>query len=149
MFWLEEGLPTSLQPGTRPCTTLTPSMAEKDGVRIAFGIPGGDQRDQWQLIWFLRMVHFGLGMQAGIDAPLFHTQHFNASFYPRGAKPGVLRVEPSLSEVSITALRARGHLVIVADAWAKGRMTATKREADGMLTDTATSRLMQAYAIGR
>ena len=27
MFWLEEGLPTSLAPGRRPRTTLSPSMA--------------------------------------------------------------------------------------------------------------------------
>ena len=149
MFWLDEGLPTSLKPGARPRTTLTPSMAEKDGVRIAFGTPGGDQQDQWQLIWFLRMVHFGLGMQEGIDAPLFHTAHFQASFYPRDAKPGVLMVEPSLGVAAVDALRARGHLVTVAEPWSIGRMTAAKRDADGMLTAAATPRLMQAYAVGR
>src|SRR3546814_10172671 len=31
MFWLEEGLPSTLRPGRRPRTTLTPSMALKDG----------------------------------------------------------------------------------------------------------------------
>lgn len=149
MFWLDEGLPTSLRPGTRPRTTLTPSMAEKDGVRIAFGTPGGDQQDQWQLIWFLRMVHFGLGMQEGIDAPLFHTTHFQSSFYPRDANAGELVVEPSLGEVSIAALRGRGHLVTVAEPWSVGRLTAARREADGMITAAATPRLMQAYAIGR
>jgi gamma-glutamyltranspeptidase/glutathione hydrolase len=149
MFWLEEGLPSSLNPGTRPRTTLTPSMAEKDGVRIAFGTPGGDQQDQWQLIWFLRMVHFGLGMQEGIDAPLFHTAHFQSSFYPRDAKPGELVVEPSLGDETIAALRAQGHLVTVAEPWSVGRMTAAKREPDGMLTAAATPRLMQAYAVGR
>lgn len=149
MFWLDEGLPTSLRPGTRPRTTLTPSMAEKDGVRIAFGTPGGDQQDQWQLIWFLRMVHFDLGMQEGIDAPLFHTTHFQSSFYPRDANPGELVVEPSLGEASIAALRDRGHLVTVAEPWSVGRLTAARREADGMITAAATPRLMQAYAIGR
>lgn len=149
MFWLDEGLPTSLRPGTRPRTTLTPSMAEKDGVRIAFGTPGGDQQDQWQLIWFLRMVHFDLGLQEGTDAPLFHTTHFQSSFYPRDANPGELVVEPSLGEASIAALRDRGHLVTVAEPWSVGRLTAARREADGMITAAATPRLMQAYAIGR
>lgn len=149
MFWLDEGLPTSLKPGARPRTTLTPSIAEKDGTRIAFGTPGGDQQDQWQLIWFLRMVHFGFGMQEGIDAPLFHTAHFQSSFYPRDAKPGELVVEPSLGEATIAGLRARGHLVTVAEPWSVGRLTAARREADGMLTAAATPRLMQAYAIGR
>ncbi len=31
MFWLEEGLPASLEPGKRPRSTLSPSMAFKDG----------------------------------------------------------------------------------------------------------------------
>lgn len=149
MFWLDEGLPTSLKPRTRPRTTLTPSMAEKDGTRLAFGTPGGDQQDQWQLIWFLRFVHHGVGMQEGIDAPLFHTAHFQSSFYPRDAKPGELVVEPALGEATIAELRARGHLVTVAEPWSVGRMTAARREADGMLTAAATPRLMQAYAIGR
>lgn len=81
MFWLENGLPSSLAPGRRPRTTLTPSLAEKDGRQLVFGTPGGDQQDQWQLIWFLRFVHFGQDMQACMDAPLFHSMHFQGSFY--------------------------------------------------------------------
>ena len=42
MFWLDPGLPTSLAPGRRPRTTLSPSMARApDGTRHAFGTPGG------------------------------------------------------------------------------------------------------------
>ncbi len=149
MFWLEEGLPTSLRPGSRPRTTLTPSIAEKDGTRIAFGTPGGDQQDQWQLIWFLRYVHHGLEMQQGMDAPLFHTAHFQSSFYPREAKPGEIMVEPNFGEAVIDELRARGHKVTVAAEWTVGRLTAARREPDGMLTAAATPRLMQAYAVGR
>ena len=149
MFWLQDGQPLTLRPGARPRTTLTPSMAEKDGARIAFGTPGGDQQDQWQLIWFLRYVHHGLGLQESIDAPLFHSLHFQASFYPRECKPGEMMVEPNLGEATIEALRARGHKVIVAEAWSIGRMTAARRDADGMLTAAATPRLMQAYAVGR
>ena len=35
MFWLEEGLPTSLVPGERPRTTLSPSLALRDGEHRA------------------------------------------------------------------------------------------------------------------
>ena len=35
MAWLDEGLPNSLTPGRRPRTTLTPSLALRDGVRRA------------------------------------------------------------------------------------------------------------------
>ena len=150
MFWLEEGLPTSLAPGRRPRTTLSPSMASFRGApSMAFGTPGGDQQDQWQLILFLRLAHHNMNLQQGIDAPLFHTAHFQSSFYPRATRPGHLMVEPNFGEPVIADLRARGHQVEVADPWTVGRLTATKRDADGLLRAAATPRLMQAYAIGR
>ena len=149
MFWLEEGLPTSLAPGRRPRTTLTPSLAEKDGTQLVFGTPGGDQQDQWQLIWFLRFVHFGLGLQECMDQPLFHSMHFQGSFFPREVKPGEMMIEPNVGEDVIADLRARGHIVTVADPWTVGRLTAAMREPDGMLRAAATPRLMQAYAVGR
>ena len=149
MFWLEDGLPSSLLPGARPRTTLTPTIAEKDGRRIAFGTPGGDQQDQWQLIWFLRFVHHGYGLQQGLDAPLFHSEHFQSSFYPRAARPGEITVEPTFGEAVIEDLRARGHRVTVAAPMTVGRLTAAIREPDGALRAGATPRLMQAYAVGR
>ncbi|WP_299678821.1 gamma-glutamyltransferase family protein [uncultured Roseobacter sp.] len=150
MFWLDEGLPTSLAPGRRPRTTLSPSMAqEPDGTRHAFGTPGGDQQDQWQLILLLRLVHGGLNLQEAIDGPLFHTGHFQSSFYPRGTRPGHLMLEPAFGEAVISDLRARGHDVEVAEPWTVGRLTAASRGPDGMLKAAATPRMMQAYAAGR
>ncbi|MEM6636706.1 MAG: gamma-glutamyltransferase family protein [Pseudomonadota bacterium] len=150
MFWLDEGLPTSLAPGRRPRTTLSPSMADApDGTQHAFGTPGGDQQDQWQLILFLRLVHAGLNLQEAIDAPLFHTSHFQASFYPRATRPAHLMLEPAFGETAIAALRARGHDVEVAEPWTVGRLTAASRTPDGLLKAAATPRLMQAYAAGR
>lgn len=150
MFWLQEGLPTSLSPHRRPRTTLTPSLAEKsDGTRLVFGAPGGDQQDQWQLIWFLRFVHHGLDLQAGLDAPLFHSMHFQSSFFPRQALPGEMTIEPNFGEAAINSLRARGHIVTVAEPWSVGRLTAALRHPDGNLQAAATPRLMQAYAVGR
>lgn len=150
MFWLREGLATSLAPGRRPRTTLSPSMAQApDGTELAFGTPGGDQQDQWQLIYFLRLVHGGLNLQEGIDAPLFNTAHFQSSFYPRGTQPGHLMVEPNFGESVIADLRARGHDVEVAEPWTVGRLTAASRDPRGILRAAATPRLMQAYAAGR
>ena len=150
MFWLDDGLPTSLAPGRRPRTTLSPSMAEApDGTQHAFGTPGGDQQDQWQLILFLRLVHAGLNLQEAIDAPLFHTGHFQASFYPRGTRPGHLMLEPAFGADVIDDLRARGHDIEVAEPWTVGRLTAACRTPKGLLKAAATPRLMQAYAAGR
>lgn len=150
MYWLDEGLPTSLSPGRRPRTTLSPSMAEApDGTRHAFGTPGGDQQDQWQLMLLLRLVHSGMNLQESIDAPLFNTAHFQGSFDPRHVRPGHLMVEPAFGAAEIAELRARGHDVEVAEPWTVGRLTAACRTPDGILKAAATPRLMQAYAVGR
>jgi gamma-glutamyltranspeptidase/glutathione hydrolase len=150
MFWLDDGLASTLRPGARPRTTLTPSLAfHEDGSALAFGTPGGDQQDQWQLIWFLRFVHHGLNLQAGIDAPLFHSQHFQASFFPRQAKPGRMLIEETFGAETISQLKAKGHDVVVSPANTIGRLTAALRHPDGQLQAAATPRLMQAYAIGR
>jgi gamma-glutamyltranspeptidase/glutathione hydrolase len=149
MFWLEEGLPASLAPHKRPRTTLTPSMALRDGKPyIAFGTPGGDQQDQWQPIFFLRHVHYGLNLQETIDQPLFHTEHFPGSFYPRASRPGSLAVEANLPSATIEQLQQKGHNVEVMPEWSIGRLCAASRE-DGVIKAAATPRLMQAYAIGR
>lgn len=150
MFWLDPGLPTSLEPGRRPRTTLSPSMAQgPQGQQLAFGTPGGDQQDQWQLVLFLRLVHGASNLQAAIDAPLFHTGHFQSSFYPRATQPGHLMIEPGFGEAVIADLAARGHRIDIAEPWSVGRLTAAARDRDGMLRAAATPRLMQAYAVGR
>jgi gamma-glutamyltranspeptidase/glutathione hydrolase len=150
MFWLEEGLPSSLAPSKRPRTTLTPTLAFENGEpRLAFGTPGGDQQEQWQLGLFLRRVHHGLNLQEAIDLPLFHTQHFPSSFYPREARPGHMMVEESIGEAALVDLERRGHSVERAPAWTVGRLTAAEKSADGLLRAAATPRLMQAYAVGR
>lgn len=150
MFWLKPGLPTSLAPGKRPRTTLTPSLGLYEGrPTLAFGTPGGDQQEQWQLSFFLRYVHHKMNLQAAIDQPLFHTSHFPGSFYPRTREPGGLMVEGNFSAAVLDSLRARGHKLTVAEPWTIGRLTAARRDADGLLRAAATPRLMQAYAVGR
>lgn len=131
--------------------TRSSEMAEApDGTRYAFGTAGGDRQDQWQLILFLRMVHGRMNLQEAINAPLFHTGHFQASFDPRAAcPPGHLMIEPAFGEPVIQDLRGRGHQVEVAVPWTVGRLTAACRTPDGLLKAAATPRLMKAYAVGR
>jgi gamma-glutamyltranspeptidase/glutathione hydrolase len=149
MFWLDEGLPNSLQPGKRPRTTLTPTLASRDGEPyLAFGTPGGDQQDQWSLLFFLAHAEFGLNLQEAIDAPAFHTTHFPSSFFPRQAQPGRVHVEGRHAPQVIAGLRDRGHDVEVRADWSLGRMSAVAR--DGRLLHAAANpRGMQGYAVGR
>jgi len=97
----------------------------------------------------LRHVHHGLNLQEAIDAPLFHTQHMNSSFFPRTALRGQLVAESNFGIRTLNELRNRGHIINVADEWTVGRLTAAGRSRNGMLKAAATPRLMQAYAIGR
>ena len=150
MFWLDEGLPTSLAPGRRPRTTLSPSMARApDGTRYAFGTPGGDQQDQWQTVFLLHLVHHGMNQQEAIEAPLFHTNHLEASFYPRTLVPLDLVAEPHFPAETLAGLRERGHEVVTAPAWSVGRLTSVSHSTDANVRAAATPRLMQAYAAGR
>ena len=129
MFWLEEGLPSSLAPGKRPRTTLSPGLVLRDGEPwLAYGTPGGDQQEQWALHAFVRHVDRGLDLQAAIDAPEWHTDHLISSFDPRGFAPRSLAVESRFGDEVIADLRRRGHDVNVADAWSLGRVSAVKRE---------------------
>jgi gamma-glutamyltranspeptidase / glutathione hydrolase len=144
-------LPNSLRGNKRPRTTLTPSLAFKGGEPyLAFGTPGGDSQDQWTLNFFLNHAHFDLDLQAGIDAPTWHTTHFPSSFYPREAHPGQLLVEGRMDDSVVAELRHRGHEVIVGDDWSLGRVSAAGIDDDtGLLKAAANPRGMQGYAVGR
>jgi gamma-glutamyltranspeptidase/glutathione hydrolase len=150
MFWLRPGLPASLGPRRRPRTTLSPSMALRDGrAWMAWGTPGGEQQDQWSLIMFLRMVHHRLGIQRAIDAPSFHTEHWPSSFWPRAARPGKLVLEGRYAADVLATLTARGHLAELGEPWSEGRLSAARREPDGQMFAGANPRGMQGYAVGR
>jgi gamma-glutamyltranspeptidase / glutathione hydrolase len=150
MFWLEEGLPNSLEPRKRPRTTLSPTMAARDGEPyLALGTPGGDQQDQWTLHVFLAHVHFGMNLQESVDAPNHHTDAFPSSFYPRETVPRHVAVEDRAGDKTMEGLRERGHDVEVSGPWTLGRVSAVSRSRDGELRAGANPRGMQGYAVGR
>ncbi|GAB3518351.1 gamma-glutamyltransferase family protein [Arthrobacter monumenti] len=151
MAWLEEGLPNTLSPGKRPRTTLSPTLVCKDGEPVlAFGSPGGDQQDQWQLHFLLNHLLGGMNLQEAIDAPSFHSTHFPSSFFPHEHQLGVVLIEQRVGDEVLTALKARGHRVARAGDWEIGRLCAVSREPEtGMLHAGANPRGMQGYAVGR
>jgi gamma-glutamyltranspeptidase / glutathione hydrolase len=149
MFWLEEGKPASLAPRKRPRTTLSPSLALRDGEPyLVFGTPGGDQQDQWSLHVFLRHVDFGMNLQEAIDAPAFHSEHAPSSFYPREARLGLLALEGRFPKATVGELSRRGHDVELRDDWSLGRVSAAAKDGP-LLKAAANPRHMQGYAIGR
>jgi gamma-glutamyltranspeptidase/glutathione hydrolase len=149
MFTMDEQHPACLAPGKRPRSTLSPTMALRDGEPyLAWGSPGGDQQDQWIPQFFLRHVHAGYNLQEAIDAPAWHTEHFPSSFWPRAARPGVLVVENRVPHATVADLQERGHIVEIGSDWSEGRLVAASRDKDRMKA-AANPRGMQGYAMGR
>jgi gamma-glutamyltranspeptidase/glutathione hydrolase len=154
MTWLDEGLPNTLTPGVAPCTTLSPSLALRDGEPyMVFGTPGGDQQDQWSTAFFLRHAVHGMNLQEAIDAPAWHVKHFPSSFWPRQTTVNTLTLESRFSPEVTAELQASGHGVKVGEPWSEGRMSACSRERDGrgqlVFKSGANPRGMQGYAVGR
>ncbi len=152
--WLDAGLPNSLTPHVAPCITLSPTLALRDGAPYAaFGTPGGDQQDQWQVGFFLRHVLHGFNLQEAIDAPSWHVKHFPGSFWPRQITLNTLTLESRFDAEVIERLRALGHQVVVGDAWSESRLCAASRTRDAqgrlVLRAAANPRGMQGYAVGR
>ena len=157
MFWLQEGLASTLRPAARPRTTLSPSLALRDGRPwVAFGTPGGDSQDQWSLVFLLRLAHAAVtrrgdpwtGLQAAIDAPMFHHEHAPSSFHPRRAEPGRVVVEDRVPAGVREELARRGHDLRTVDGWSLGRLSAVARDG-GWLRAAANARGAQGYAVGR
>jgi gamma-glutamyltranspeptidase / glutathione hydrolase len=149
MTWLEEGLSSSLRPGVRPRTTLSPGLALRGGEPwLAWGTPGGDQQEQWALHVFLRHVDRGLDLQQAIDAPEWHTDHLIDSFHPRGFAPRAVSVESRAGDAVIDELRRRGHDLTVTPPWSLGRVSAVELD-DGQIVAAANARGMQGYAVCR
>ncbi|GAB3542353.1 gamma-glutamyltransferase [Arthrobacter tecti] len=151
MTWLEEGAPSSLEPGKRPRTTLTPTLILKDGKPVvALGSPGGDQQDQWQLLYILRTIVGGYSPQQAIDAPSLHTTSIPGSFFPRTWEPGGAVVEDRLGEDVLADLEKRGHILTRAGDWALGRLSCVVSDpSTGVLMAAANPRGVQGYAAGR
>jgi gamma-glutamyltranspeptidase/glutathione hydrolase len=149
MFWLDENSPSALVPNKRPRTTLSPSLAMRDGEPyMVFGTPGGDQQEQWSALMFLHHADHGMNLQKAIDFPAFHTEHFPSSFWPRSRSPKKIIVEGRFPETTVAELKRRGHDVEVGDDWSEGRLTGAVRDG-GLLKAAANPRGMQGYAAGR
>ena len=148
---LDEGLPNTLAPRKRPRTTLSPSLALRDGEGwLAFGTPGADQQDQWSLTFFVRLLATGWDLQRVIDLPMFHTNAFPRSFAPHDWEPLSLLMEDRFERAVVDELRRRGHQVQIQGPWSLGRLSGVARDREtGLLHAAANPRGMQGYAVGR
>jgi len=151
MMWLDPDSPSGMGPARRPRSTLTPTLVldETGAASLACGTPGGDQQDQWQAAFLLRVLLHGQELQAAIEAAAFHCEHWPNSFYPRHATPGKLVLEGRYDPATIENLTARGHEITVGADWSEGRLCAVGRDPDGLLHGAANPRGGMGYAVGR
>ncbi|MFC0437709.1 gamma-glutamyltransferase family protein [Kutzneria buriramensis] len=150
MAWLVDGHPNTLAPDKRPRTTLSPTIALRDGQPyLAFGTPGGDQQDQWTLGFFLNHIEFGMSPQQAVEAIAFHTDHVPSSFTPRKARPLALVTEAGRDGAVLAELRRRGHEVVEVEPNTLGKVCVTGRAGDDLVLAAASPRGLQAYAIAR
>ncbi|MFK0250091.1 gamma-glutamyltransferase family protein [Amycolatopsis azurea] len=150
-LWLVDGHPNSLMPGKRPRTTLSPSIALREGKPyLAFGTPGGDRQDVWTLESFLAVTEFGADLQSATETTMFHSDHFPPSFTPRRCRPGTVVLEDNCGPEAVADLRARGHDVELVAPYSMGsKVCMVGVGEDGFLRAGAGPRGKQAYAVCR
>jgi gamma-glutamyltranspeptidase/glutathione hydrolase len=113
--------PNVVAPGKRPRTTLTPSMAFRDGKPwMAFGTMGGDNQGQWLLQFYLCRAAFSMSIPEAIEAPRLSSEHTPGFFAPHAAEPNRVRIEPRFGARVLDELRRRGHDLDVAPDWSEG-----------------------------
>jgi gamma-glutamyltranspeptidase/glutathione hydrolase len=113
--------PNVLAPGKRPRTTLTPSMAFRNGKPwMAFGTMGGDNQGQWLLQFYLCRAAFGMSIPEAIEAPRLSSEHTPGFFAPHASEPNRVRIEPRFGKGVLDELRRRGHDLDIAPDWSEG-----------------------------
>jgi gamma-glutamyltranspeptidase/glutathione hydrolase len=99
-----------VRPGQRPRSTLTPSLALKDGAPyLAFSVQGGDSQDQNLLQFFLNMVEFGMNVQQACEAPNINSFQMRSTFDQHLSEPGRMLVAESTTPEVRKQLQAMGY----------------------------------------
>ena len=76
MFGLLQGEPNAIAPLKRPLSSMTPTIASKNGqVFLVLGSPGGARISTIVLQSLINVVDFGMKPQEAVDAPRFHHQY--------------------------------------------------------------------------
>lgn len=102
--------PSGVAPGKRPRLTPNPAMlVTEDGGVMPFGTPGGDVQIQAMLQVMLNVLHFGMEVQAAIEAPRVASYSFPSSFAPFEYFPARLAAEARIGAETRQELAARGH----------------------------------------
>jgi len=136
-FYLEpRHHPNVVAPGKRPRTTLTPSMAFRNGKPwMAFGTMGGDNQGQWLLQFYLCRAAFGMSIPEAIEAPRLSSEHTPGFFAPHASVPNRVRIEGRFGAKVMEELRRRGHDLDIAPDWTEGFVSCAAFDEDSGLIE--------------
>ena len=91
----------SVAPGKRAVAGCGPLIVLKNGrVKLVIGSPAGSRKTSGVTQSMLNVFEKGMGMQAAVSAPRFHTE-----------EPGVMYLEPAFSEEVAQGLAAKGYKI--------------------------------------
>lgn len=108
-FSTELGHINVVEPGKRPSMTLNTCMIFR-GERpwVVYGTPGADAQVQTNFQHAVDFVDFGMDVQTAIECPRYRHMPGNK-----------LLLEGRFAPETVDALRAKGHDILLADAWEK------------------------------
>jgi gamma-glutamyltranspeptidase/glutathione hydrolase len=113
LFALDETHRNRLEPHKRPFHTIIPGFVTKDGQPwLSFGVMGGDMQPQGHVQVLIDMIDFGMNVQEAGDAP--RIQHFGSQTptgLPSAPEGGTVGVESGIPEVTLEALKKKGHQI--------------------------------------
>lgn len=109
LFGLVQGKTNAIAPGKRPLSSMSPTIAIKDGKTfMVFGSPGGSRIISIGVQVFLNVVEHGMTIQEAVNAPRIHHQWL----------PDQISAEPlALSADTQANLEAMGHKIVTQTAW--------------------------------
>jgi gamma-glutamyltranspeptidase/glutathione hydrolase len=101
-----------LKPGKKPFHTLNAGMAQTaSGISMVYGSMGGDGQPQTQATIFSRAMQFSDHPQAAIERPRWLLGR------TWGAASDTLKLESRFADQTVSALRAKGHVIEMLSDW--------------------------------
>jgi gamma-glutamyltranspeptidase len=101
-----------LKPGKKPFHTLNAGMAQTaSGISMVYGSMGGDGQPQTQATIFSRAMQFSDHPQLAIERPRWLLGR------TWGAASDTLKLESRFDNQTVSALRARGHVIEMLSDW--------------------------------
>jgi len=135
-YGLVGGAANAPAPRKRPLSSMTPTMAFRDGeLEFVTGSPGGSRIITIVAGILVDLIDFGMNIAEATEAVRVHHQW----------SPDILQAERGLSVDTIKLLEASGHKVVVLGAWGSAQSIA---RVNGLLLGAADTRQRGALAIG-